>query len=122
MVLLVDDEPRILSALRRALRREGYALLCAETAQEALRLLSSERVDCVLSDHKMPGVTGMQLMERVAAARPEVVRLILTGWNQEISPPELERLDIRAVLAKPWDDAELKTTLRKALGGDRRDA
>ena len=116
LVLLVDDEPQILSALRRALRREGYRLIAAETAQEALRQLEEQPVDCILSDHKMPGLTGLQLLERAAALRPGAVRLLITGWNEELSPSELERVGVRQVLSKPWDDAELKAALRSAIG------
>ena len=115
VVLLVDDEPRILSALRRALRREGYELLSAETPREALRLLRQTPVDCVLSDQKMPGLTGLELLERVASERPESVRLLLTGWNEELAPEALERLGVWKVLGKPWEDAELKRVLREAL-------
>ena len=116
MVLLVDDEPRILSALRRALRREGYELLTAETSREALEHLASGPVDCVLSDHKMPGLTGLELLERVAAHSPETARLLITGWNEELAASDLERLGVRRVLCKPWNDAELKAALREALG------
>jgi CheY-like chemotaxis protein len=114
-VLLVDDEPRILSALHRALRREGYELLSAETASDALRMIDETPIDCVLSDHKMPGMTGLQLLELVATRRPHAARLLITGWNTEIEPRELARLGVRAVLAKPWDDAELKQALRAAV-------
>ena len=66
VVLLVDDEPRILSALTRALRREGYLLLAADTPAQALRLAEEHAIDCVLSDYKMPGITGLELIERIA--------------------------------------------------------
>jgi len=117
VVLLVDDEPRILSALHRALRREGYELLTAETTQEALRLIEEGTVDCVLSDHKMPGMTGLELLERVASRCPDTRRMLITGWNVEVDPDELARLGVRAVLPKPWDDAELKASLRAAVEG-----
>ncbi len=116
IVLLVDDEPRILSALLRALRREGYELLSAETPAEALRLVEESAVDCVLSDHKMPGMTGVELLGRIAKRRPHAARLLITGWNTEIDRGALARLGVHAVLSKPWDDTELKRTLRKALG------
>jgi len=116
VVLLVDDEPRILSALTRALRREGYEILSAETPQEALRLVASRPVDCVLSDQRMPGFTGLQLLERVAAERPQAARMLITGWNEELAPADLERVGVRAVFSKPWDDTELKRGLREALG------
>jgi CheY-like chemotaxis protein len=117
VVLLVDDEPRILSALVRALRREGYELLSAETPSEALRLVEQNEIDCVLSDHKMPGMTGLELIERVTKVRPHAARLLITGWNSEIDPHELTRLGVRRVLSKPWEDADLKSALRSALGG-----
>jgi response regulator RpfG family c-di-GMP phosphodiesterase len=116
VVLLVDDEPRILSALQRVLRREGYELLTAETPGEALRLADESPIDCVLSDHKMPGMTGLELLERIAKRRPEAARLLITGWNTEIDPAALARLGVRSVLSKPWDDGELKSALRAALG------
>ena len=117
VVLLVDDEPRILSALVRALRREGYELLSAETPAEALRLAEQNAIDCVLSDHKMPGMTGLELMERLARVRPGAARLLITGWNSEIDPNELTRLNVQRVLSKPWEDADLKHALRTALEG-----
>jgi response regulator RpfG family c-di-GMP phosphodiesterase len=115
-VLLVDDEPRILSALQRALRREGYDLIAAETTAEALRAIDEHTIDCVLSDFKMPGMTGVQLLSEVAARRPEAARLLITGWNVEIPQDELERVGVFRVLSKPWDDSELKRTLREAMG------
>ena len=114
LVLLVDDEPRILSALRRTLRREPYELLSAESCAEALRVIESQPVDVVLSDHKMPGMTGIQLLERVASRRPETIRLLLTGWTESIPEQEIRAVGVRAVMSKPWEDAALKETLRRA--------
>ncbi len=116
VVLLVDDEPRILSALTRALRREGYLLLAADTPAQALQLADEHAIDCVLSDYKMPGITGLELLERITKRRPEAARLLITGWNTEVDPAALARLGVHAVLPKPWDDGELKLALRKALG------
>jgi CheY-like chemotaxis protein len=117
VVLLVDDEPRILSALTRALRREGYELLTAETPAAALRVCESRAIDCVLSDHKMPGMTGLELIERICARNPDAARLLITGWNTEIDPHELARLGVSRVLSKPWEDADLKSALREAIAG-----
>ena len=116
VVLMIDDEPRILSALTRALRREGYELLSAERPSDALRIVEQRAIDCVLSDYKMPLMTGLELLERIAQIRPHAARLLITGWNSEVDRIELERLGVRAVLPKPWDDGELKSVLRKAMG------
>lgn len=115
VLLLVDDEAGILSALRRTLRREGYEILTAESGGEALDALAREPVDAVLSDQKMPGMSGTQLLGEVARLHGEVVRLVLTGWPEEIPPAEREALGIRALIPKPWDDTELKATLRRHL-------
>ncbi|MEE9607368.1 MAG: response regulator [Myxococcota bacterium] len=114
-LLLVDDEARILSALRRTLRREGYEILTAETPDEALRVLGQRPVDLVLSDQKMPGMSGLQLLAEAARRRPDAARVLITGWTEAIPREELDRLGVRALITKPWDDADLKRTLRQAL-------
>jgi CheY-like chemotaxis protein len=116
VVLCVDDEPRILAALRRSLRREGYELLWADSAGAAARILAERPVDVLLTDHKMRGVTGLDLIRDVAAQHPETARLLITGWTGELDPEELESLGVRAVITKPWDDAELKAQLRGCIG------
>ncbi len=114
-VLIVDDEDRILASLQRTLRREGYRLLLAQSPREALRLLNDEPVDLVMSDHKMPGMSGPELLSRAADLRPRAVRMLITGWPQALDAAEIEALGIAAVITKPWEDAELKGALREAL-------
>lgn len=113
VLLLVDDETRILSALRRTLRREGYEILTAESVAEALRILESRKVDLILTDQKMPGMSGLEFLAQVATRYPEVARLLITGWPEEIPADEIERLGIRALIPKPWDDQELRSVLRE---------
>jgi CheY-like chemotaxis protein len=115
VVLLVDDEAGILSALRRTLRREGYEILTAESGAEALRALERHPVDLLVSDQKMPGMSGTQLLEQVAGRHRDVARVVLTGWPEEIPAEERAALGIQALIPKPWDDAELKATLRAHL-------
>ncbi len=115
VLLIVDDEARILTALQRALRREGYEIVVAETPSEALRLLDERRVDAILSDHKMPGMSGIELLGRAAARQPSAARVLITGWTEEVPPADLAGIGVRALLPKPWNDAELKATLRAAL-------
>lgn len=116
ILLIVDDEQRVLSALRRALRREGYEILLASTAREALTYLAEQPVDAVLSDHKMPGMSGIEILREAARQRPQAARLLISGWPEAIPPAELDALAIRALIPKPWRDAELKAELRSALG------
>ncbi|HTY18432.1 MAG TPA: response regulator [Myxococcota bacterium] len=111
----MDDEAHILAALRRALRREGYRILTAASPSEALALLETEAVDAILSDHKMPGMSGLELLAAAARRRPAAARLLITGWPDAIPGERLAALGIRALIPKPWDDAELKRALRDAL-------
>ena len=115
-MLVVDDEARILSALRRSLRREGYEIVTVETVEEALRVLDERSVALILSDQKMPGMSGVQFLAEAALRRPEAVRMLITGWTEEIPREQLEELGVCAQITKPWDDEKLKATLRRALG------
>lgn len=116
VLLLVDDEPRMLSALRRTLRREGWTLETASNGSEALaRMAESPAVRVVVSDHKMPGMTGVEFLIEARAQHPDSHRILLSGWTSEIQEEELARAGVLAVLAKPWDDAELKQAIRSAM-------
>jgi response regulator RpfG family c-di-GMP phosphodiesterase len=116
-LLVVDDEARILSALRRSLRREGWRVLTAGTPDEALRMLDEEPIDAVLSDHKMPRMSGLEVLEVAARRRPDAARILISGWPDEIPAERLAALGVFALVPKPWDDAELKRILREALAG-----
>jgi adenylate cyclase len=119
ILLIVDDEEQILSALKRALRREDYEIVAAESAAAALRILDERPVDAILSDQKMPGISGVQLLAKAAQRRPDAVRMLITGWTEEIPTERLREVGICAIVTKPWDDAKLKATLRQALGVER---
>lgn len=114
-LLIVDDEPRILSAMRRTLRREGYEVLWAESPEAALARLDERSVDLVLSDQMMPGMRGIELLAEVGRRQPRAARILITGWADAITPDELARLGISDLLTKPWEDSVLKEALRKAL-------
>jgi CheY-like chemotaxis protein len=62
----------------------------------------------------MPGMTGLQLLERAAERRPRAVRMLITGWTEAIPEDAIRAVGVRAVITKPWDDAALKETLRRA--------
>jgi len=88
----------------------------AENGIRALERLAEEpRIDLVISDQKMPGLTGVQFLARVRAKWPNTQRILLSGWTSEIPKTEIEAAGLCAVLGKPWDDAELKNSIRVAL-------
>ncbi|GAA0584101.1 HD domain-containing phosphohydrolase [Halomonas salifodinae] len=115
-VLLVDDEPNVLSAIKRELRHEPYRLLMAESGEAALELLAEEDIDLVISDAIMPGMDGAQLLAEIQQRRPSCVRILLTG-KADLSATirAINEGHIYRYIAKPWDDHELLLTLRHAL-------
>ncbi|MBX3601214.1 MAG: response regulator [Rubrivivax sp.] len=113
-LLAVDDEPNILAALRRLFRATGWRVLTAGHAEEALALLATEAVDAVLSDMRMPGMDGVQLLERVSQGWPRTARLLLTGQGDLGSTiAAINRGRLHRYITKPWDDDELLLTLRQ---------
>ncbi|MES2353575.1 MAG: response regulator [Pseudomonadota bacterium] len=78
-ILCVDDEPNILSSLRWLFRPEGYKFFSAENGAEGLEICERESIDLVISDMRMPQMTGAQFLEQVRARWPETIRLLLTG-------------------------------------------
>ena len=115
VVVLVDDEPEVLSALRRALRREPYQVLTTSRPAEALRWVEAIDVSAVVSDQRMPGMTGTELLGRVAERSPATTCVILTAYGPEVVEQPGSMQSIECVIAKPWDDGMLRTALREFL-------
>jgi putative nucleotidyltransferase with HDIG domain len=114
-ILFVDDEPRILEGLRQGLRRQrsSWEMSFVESGEEALKVLGTEPIDVVISDLRMPGMDGANLLKRVQAEYPEVVRIVLSGHA------ELE-MALRAVpvahqfLNKPCEPGRLVNVVSRA--------
>lgn len=115
-VLLVDDEPSVLSALRRLFRTQGYRIEQATSGADALALLRETPVDLVVSDMRMPGMDGASFLSQVRAADPSVVRILLTGYA-DISATIAAINDgaIHRYIAKPWDDNDLLLVVSDAI-------
>jgi len=115
-LLCVDDEPNILSALKRSLRTEHWRVLTANGGEEALETLARENVDLIISDMRMPGMDGAQLLEQVSQRWPGSIRILLTGHaDMSATIAAINRGRIFRYLNKPWDDAELQATVRQGL-------
>jgi response regulator RpfG family c-di-GMP phosphodiesterase len=115
-ILCVDDEPNILSSLRRLFRARGYRVLTAEGGAAGLALLENEPVDLVISDMRMPEMNGAQFLERVRERWPETVRLLLTGYADVQSILDaINRGEIYRYITKPWDDNDIVLLVRHAL-------
>jgi len=115
-ILCVDDEPNILSSLRRLFRAKGYEVLIAEGGDQGLKILETENVDLVISDMRMPHMDGAQFLEQVRARWPDYVRILLTGYSEVHSIiSAINRGEIHRYISKPWDENDLLLIVRQAL-------
>ncbi len=115
-ILLVDDEINILRSLHRLLRPEGYRILTAESGAAALSLMSSEPVDLVISDMRMPEMDGAIFLAKVRQEWPDTIRLLLTGHaDMAQTVAAINQGEIYRFIAKPWNDQELQLIVRQAL-------
>jgi response regulator RpfG family c-di-GMP phosphodiesterase len=115
-LLLVDDEPSILSALRRLFRPQGYRVLTADGGAAALELVKDDRVDLVISDMRMPNMDGAQFLEKIRQLQPQAVRILLTGYADITSTiAAINGGEIHRYIAKPWDDNDILLIVREAL-------
>jgi CheY-like chemotaxis protein len=115
-LLLVDDEPNILSALKRLMRRDNYTILTASSGKEGLDLLAQNQVDVIVSDQRMPGMTGVEFLRTVKNLYPETVRIVLSGFTELQSVTDaVNEGAIYKFLTKPWDDAQLREHIGEAF-------
>lgn len=115
-LLIVDDEANILTSLTRLFRHDGYRLLRASSGQEALALLAENEVGVILSDQRMPDMSGVDFLRKARDRWPDSVRIILSGYTELTSVTDsVNRAAIYKFLTKPWDDETLRETVRKAF-------
>jgi CheY-like chemotaxis protein len=115
-ILIVDDDPGVLHALKRTLHHEPYRVLTTTDPMEAFQLLSSQPVQMVISDQRMPEMTGTELLLQVKLLYPEVVRVILTGYtDEEAIMAAINDGQVYKFLFKPWNSDALKLELYHAL-------
>jgi len=115
-ILIVDDEPAVVDGIVRSLRRPEYELLGVTSSQAALELLRSRRVDVVLCDHLMPGMTGLELMGIVRDRYPDTVRIMLTGHaDLQTAVKAINQGEIYRFLSKPCPSEELQVTVHLGL-------
>ena len=116
VVVCVDDEPAILASLRRLLRNEPYRLMTTEKPEEAVAWVLEKRARILIADQRMPGMSGLELLEVVKVCSPTTARVMLSGHTDltgVIKRSKLEAID--RLVRKPWDGDELKGTLRTLL-------
>ncbi len=115
-LLLVDDEPNIINALKRTFRREGYIILTANSGPEGLEILANHDVHVILSDQRMPEMTGVEFLRNVKDLYPKTIRIALSGYTDlESITSAINEGAIYKFLTKPWDDEQLRDNVRKSF-------
>ena len=115
VVVCVDDEPAILSALRRSLRTENYEILTTESPEHALRWVGTRDISLVITDQRMPAMQGTDLLDEVTRRSPSTARIILTAYpGATVATPRL-RHRTECMITKPWDTTMLRQTIRRLL-------
>ncbi len=115
LILIVDDEPVVRESLGKWFREEGYAVATAESATEALTLLAGRRFDLALVDIKMPGVSGMELQEKLRTSAPELLVIIMTGYASVETAVQALKNGAYDYVTKPFDPEEIAHVVRNAL-------
>jgi len=115
-ILIVDDEENIIRALKRILRRDGYRILTASHGDEALQLMARHHVQVILSDMRMPEMSGTELLKQIRDLYPNTIRMILSGYADINAVTEaVNSGGLYKFLVKPWDDIELKEQIKDAF-------
>lgn len=115
-LLVVDDEPGMRTTLMRLLRRDGYRILTASSGSEALDLLAVNPVQVIMTDQRMPGMSGIEFLDIVKNLYPRTVRIILSGYTDLAAVTNaVNRGAVFRFLTKPWDDDKLREQVRDAF-------
>jgi len=117
VVLIVDDDPGVRRALRRCLRAERYELITAESGDQALERMSDGPVDLVITDQRMPGMWGTDLLQEIRERSPRTSCAILTAFRTLSVIRDGIDAGAATILFKPWKDGKLRSTVRRLLVG-----
>ncbi len=112
----MDDEPNVIASLKRLLRRDGYRILTANSGAEGLELLAASPVDIIVSDQRMPGMTGVEFLRHAKSAHPDTIRIVLSGHTELQSVTDaINEGAVFRFLTKPWDDEQCAACIQEAF-------
>lgn len=114
-VLVVDDDPVVGKSFDRVLRNKGYAVITARNGEEALNKLRTENYDVVFTDIKMPGMSGLEVAERVKASQPWLPVVIVTGYGTDANEARAKAAGVSGFLRKPLSPEMIEGSAREAL-------
>ena len=114
-ILIVDDEVSNLNALERTFRHE-YNVSSATSGKDALVIMDQKDISLIVADHRMPGMTGVEFLERTLTKYPDTIRMILTAYsNEELLMDAINTGHVYSYINKPWESEEIKTVIKNGL-------
>ncbi|MEW5762452.1 MAG: response regulator [Bacillota bacterium] len=115
MLLIVDDQPAIRQLIREALAGEGYEVKTAASGCEAIAFVAARRPDLIITDLKMPGMNGLEMLAEIQRIAPGIPVILITAYGELSSTQEAERVGVRRLLIKPFDINDLRAVVRRLL-------
>ena len=115
-ILIVDDEQSILNSLNRLFRKEGYKVFTATSGKSGLEIFKESNIHLVISDYRMPRMNGVEFLQKVRELYPDTIRIVLSGYaDVDTIIAAINKGEIYKFITKPWNDEELKLTIRRSL-------
>lgn len=114
-ILVVDDEESIRDLCARVLTRAGYAVVTAPSGEEAVVRLSQDSFDLLISDIRMPGISGLEVLERAKATFPQIRVVLITGFGTPQMLTRAQQSGADRILTKPFNPIELLAAVRESL-------
>ncbi len=115
-VLFVDDEKSILNLVKRTLRKENYFVLLADSAAEAIEILKSDKVHVVISDQRMPDMSGTELLKKIKHLYPDIVRAVMSGYTSIAAVVDaINEGEVYRFIPKPWENEDLLIAVDQCL-------
>jgi DNA-binding NtrC family response regulator len=116
-IMMVDDDPVVLESFKRGLKGEGYEIITADNSEKAIEKLKIKPdIKVIISDIKMPGMDGLELLKLMKKEYPYAIRIVLTGYaDVENAIAAINQGQVYRFITKPWDIMELRIIVRLAL-------
>ena len=114
-ILIVDDEPIVRESIRDWLRDAGYEVVTAETGEEALEIVSQRDFGVLVIDIRLPGMTGIKVLEKVKAMKPQIKSVVITAYPTAEVAIEAKKLGTIDYLIKPVAPDDLEQSIRNAM-------
>lgn len=115
-IMIVDDEENVLKALQRSLRSETCEIETYTDGASALKRAMVANCEMIISDYRMPGMNGVELLKEIKELQPDAVRIILSGYADiDVILAAINDAEIYRFILKPWHTEELKVTVERAL-------